>query len=132
MADTLRASFGRFEAETVPAEARLTIRLDGTPVIRLFGRDLVRSALLGGSWCPDMQRALRWGLQRIEAELGEDLRFRAGVMAACETMRRLSVGLDVHAGQTSAILLGEKVPNVDFRKAVGELVDSVMEGTLDG
>ncbi|MBL3571642.1 hypothetical protein BV509_10240 [Rhodovulum sulfidophilum] len=105
MADTLRASFGRFEAETVPAEARLTISRDGATVIRLFGRDLVRSTLLGGSWCPDMQRALRWGLQRIEARLGEDLRFRAGVMAACDLISHLRLAGDPRRAER--LLLGD-------------------------
>ncbi|OLS48889.1 tyrosine-type recombinase/integrase [Rhodovulum sulfidophilum] len=41
-------------------------------MIRLFGRDLTRSSLLGRSWMPDIERALRWGLDQIEAELGEN------------------------------------------------------------
>ncbi|RAP39261.1 hypothetical protein BYZ73_21460, partial [Rhodovulum viride] len=101
-------------------------------VIQFFGRDLILSALRRGSWPPDMEKAMHWGLARVEEAVGEDLRYRAGVMAACETMRRLSIGVDVHAGQTRAILLGEEPPKIEFRKAVGELVDCVMgmgEGT---
>ncbi|MCE8459560.1 hypothetical protein, partial [Rhodovulum sulfidophilum] len=56
--ETFTRSFGRFEAEATPAEARLIIRDDGKDVIRLFGRDLIRSSLLGGSWAPDIECAL--------------------------------------------------------------------------
>ncbi|MBL3554645.1 hypothetical protein, partial [Rhodovulum sulfidophilum] len=105
MAETFTRSFGRFEAEATPAEARLTIRRHGKDMIRLFGRDLIRSSLLGGSWTPDIERALRWGLDRIEAELGEDLRYRAGVMAAVKLCWRLRLANDPRRAER--LLLGD-------------------------
>ncbi|MBL3554539.1 hypothetical protein [Rhodovulum sulfidophilum] len=104
MAEILTRSFGRFNAEVTPAEARLIIRDDCKDMIRLFGRDLVRSSLLGGSWAPDIKRALRWGLDRIEAELGEDLRYRAGVMAAVKLCWRLRLTNDPRRAER--LLLG--------------------------
>ncbi|WP_414896824.1 hypothetical protein [Rhodovulum sp. YEN HP10] len=103
--DTLTRSFGRFHAEVAPAEARLIICDDGKDMIRLFGRDLIRSSLLGGSWAPDIERALRWGLELIEAELGEDLRYRAGVMAAVKLCWRLRLTNDPRRAER--LLLGD-------------------------
>ncbi|MCW2303266.1 hypothetical protein M2324_001659 [Rhodovulum sulfidophilum] len=125
MAETFTRSFGRFNAEVTPAEARLIIRDDCKDMIRLFGRDLVRSSLLGGSWTPDIERALRWGLDRIEAELGEDLRYRAGVMAAVNLCWRLRLANDPRRAER--LLLGDPEagqPPVEPRicSACGELV----------
>ncbi|BAQ68807.1 hypothetical protein NHU_01650 [Rhodovulum sulfidophilum] len=103
--ETFTRSFGRFHAEVTPAEARLVIRDDCQDVIRLFGRDLIRSSLLGGSWTPDIERALRWGLELIEAELGEDLRYRAGVMAAVNLCWRLRLANDPRRAER--LLLGD-------------------------
>ncbi|ARC90354.1 hypothetical protein [Rhodovulum sp. MB263] len=105
MPDTPTATFGRFTAEVTPALACLTIREDGHVMIRLFGRDLIRSSLLGGSWTPDIERALRWGLELIEAELGEDLRYRAGVMAAVKLCWRLRLANDPRRAER--LLLGD-------------------------